>query len=187
MTTQQLIKALQVEGTVAIIPTDTVYGIVARTKDKEAVQKLYNLKNREIKPGTIIATDIEQLVDLGLRRSYLVPFKPYWPNPLTFVIPTSSLELNYLHMGKNSLAVRITNDPFLQKIILKTGPLLSTSANPPGQATAQTIIEAKNYFKNKVDVYYDGGKIGNIKASTIVRIIDDSFEILRQGDYIFKP
>ena len=187
MTIQQLTKTLQVEGTVAVIPTDTVYGLVARVKDREAVQKLYNLKNREMKPGTIITTDIEQLVDLGLRRSYLVPFKPYWPNPLTFVIPISSIELNYLHMGKNSLAVRVTKDPFLQKIIPSTGPLLSTSANLPGQATAKTIIEARKYFGDKVDAYYDGGKIENTKASTIVRIIDDSFEILRQGDYIFKP
>ncbi len=187
MTIQQLIDNLRIKGTVAVIPTDTVYGLVARAQDEEAVQKLYNLKNREMKPGTIIATDIDQLVDLGLRRSYLVPFQPYWPNPLTFVIPTSKLELNYLHMGKNSLAVRVTKDPFLQEIISKTGPLLSTSANLPGQATAKTIIEAKNCFKNKVDVYYDGGTIQNTKASTIVRIIDDSFEIVRQGDYIFKP
>ncbi len=46
-------------GAVGILPTDTVYGLVARATDKEAVSRLYSLKGRDKKPGTIIAGNIE--------------------------------------------------------------------------------------------------------------------------------
>ena len=51
----------------AVIPTDTVYGLVARTEDERAIAKLYSLKPRERQPGTIIAANIEQLHELGFR------------------------------------------------------------------------------------------------------------------------
>src|ERR1700755_2744320 len=83
-------------GAVGVIPTDTVYGIVARAKDEQAVTRLYALKNRENKPGTLIAASVEQLEDLGIKHRYLKAVEQYWPNPLSIVTPTGPI-LNYLH------------------------------------------------------------------------------------------
>src|SRR5665213_2242664 len=90
---------LQRPAAVGVIPTDTVYGIVARAADHEAVARLYKLKKREGKPGTIIAADIDQLVELGIKRRYLKAVEQFWPGALSVNIPSTDPELAYLHLG----------------------------------------------------------------------------------------
>jgi len=175
----QSVEVLQIPGTVAVLPTDTIYGLAARATDKVAVGRLYAFKNREHKPGTVIAADIDQLVALGIPRRYLVPVASYWPNPISIVIP-SVPNLSYLDLGKFSLAVRIPADKAVHELLVKTGPLLTSSANYPGEAPAQTIAEAQKYFADQVDVYVDGGVMTE-PASTIIRVIDDAVEVLREG------
>lgn len=177
---QDIVTKLLTPNSIAVIPTDTVYGVVARAADKAAVERLYKLKHRERKPGTIIAASIEQLEALGLKRRYLKAVEQYWPGPLSVVIPCGP-ELQYLHDGAFSLAVRLPKHKELQKLLEQTGPLLTSSANDPGQPTATTVSEAKNYFHDKVDAYVDGGDLSSNQPSTIIRIIDDAVEVLRQG------
>ena len=139
-------------GGVGVLPTDTLYGLVAKANNADAVSRLYKLKDRENKPGTVIAQNIDQLVELGLKRRYLQAVNKYWPGSVSVVIPTGP-NLPYLHQGKFSLAVRIPNDPNLTKLLSVTGPLLTTSANAPGKPPATNIDEAKQYFGNKVDFW----------------------------------
>lgn len=167
-------------GEVGVIPTDTVYGLVARAKDVEAVKKLYSLKNRDNKPGTIIATDISQLEGLGLKARYLKAVEQYWPNSISVVIPCGA-ELSYLHLEAFGLAVRIPNNKTLNALTNAVGPILTSSANLPGQPPANTVGEAKEYFGDKVDFYTDGGDLSGHQPSTVIRIVDDAIEILREG------
>lgn len=178
-TTDDYVKQLN-DGAVAVIPTDTVYGIVCRAADEAAVMRLYAMKKREKKPGTIIAASIEQLVELGLKARYLKAVETYWPNPITIIIPTG-FDLQYLSQGTGSLAVRIPSDPSTQELLQQTGPLLTSSANQPGQPPASTIKEAQDYFGDEIDFYVDGGDLSNRKPSTIIRMIDDAVEVLREG------
>jgi len=175
---------INLTGNVGIIPTDTVYGVVARCEDHVAVSKLYELKSRESKPGTIIAANLEQLEDLGLKRRYLTAVEQYWPGPISAVIPCANPELAYLHQGKMSLAVRLPADESIQKLLLKTGPILTSSANLPGLPPANSLAEAKKYFGEKVDFYIDGGDLSDRKSSTIIRVLDDAIEVIRQGTVI---
>jgi L-threonylcarbamoyladenylate synthase len=172
---------LQTDGAIAVIPTDTLYGLVARAADQAAVERLYKLKNRDHKPGTLIAADIDQLEELGLKRRYLTVVQQYWPGAISVIIPCADPTLKYLHRGKMSLAVRIPDDKELLELLARTGPLLTSSANQPGEQPANTIAEAKRYFGDKVDSYVDGGDLSDRKPSTIIRIIDDAIEIIRQG------
>lgn len=168
-------------GTVGVIPTDTVYGIVARAADKVAVDRLYKLKNRDKKPGTIIASSIEQVVELGLKRRYLTAVEQFWPGPISIIIPCADPELSYLHQGVMSLAVRIPSDTVLRELLKKTGPLLTSSANQPGEPTATTIKQARATFGTAVDYYINGGDLSGNKASTIIRVVDDAIEVIRDG------
>jgi len=169
-------------GKVGILPTDTLYGLVAKASDEGAVKRLYSLKNREQKPGTLIAGCIEQLVDLGLKRRYLTAVEAYWPGAVSVVIPTGPV-LGYLHQGKYSLAVRIPDNPELKELLQKTGVLVTSSANKPGEPPAKNIIEAKAYFGNDVDFYIDGGELIS-EPSTVIRIVDDAVEVIREGKVI---
>lgn len=173
-------QKLTITGAVGVIPTDTVYGLVARASDEQAVQRLYALKHRENKPGTLIAASTEQCVSLGLKARYLKAVEEYWPGAVSVIIPCGP-ELAYLHQGKYGLAVRIPDHPELLKLLEQTGPLLTSSANHPGEPTADTVDEARAYFGDKVDFYVDGGDLSSHQSSTVIRIVDDAIEILREG------
>ena len=172
-------ELLKLPGSVGVLLTDTIYGLVASAADQEAVARLYALKGREQKPGTVIAADIDQLVSLGIPRRYLTPVSQYWPNPISIVVPTNP-SLSYLDLGKFSLAVRVPTDPTVHEMLINTGPLLTTSANHPTEVPAQNFTQAQQYFGDSVDFYVDSGEVTK-PASTIIRIVDDAVEVLREG------
>jgi len=80
-----------------------------------------------------------------------------------------------------SLAVRIPDNKDLQNLLQQTGPLLTSSANQPAAPPATTIEQAQKYFGKEVDFYIDGGDVSGRQPSTIIRIIDDAIEVIRQG------
>lgn len=179
ITTEEAIVRLQ-QGCVGVMPTDTVYGLVTRAADESAVGRLYGLKNRAHKPGPVIAADIQQLVDLGIKARYLRAVEHLWPNPLSVIIPTGD-HLYYLHRGLDSIPIRIPKDDALRALLTRTGPLVTSSANAPGEPPAENLAEAGHYFGDDVDFYVDGGNLSGRQPSTIIRIVDDAFEVLREG------
>jgi L-threonylcarbamoyladenylate synthase len=175
----KLAEHLHKHGEIAIIPTDTVYGVVARAADPQAVGRLYQLKHREGKPGTLVAATTDQLVELGIKRDHLKMAEALWPRALSIIIPCDQ-NLSYLHQGTNSLAIRIPDDSRLVKLLQQTGPLLTSSANQPGEPPSTTIAEAKVYFGDQVDWYEDGGFV-NREPSTVIKIVNHSIEVIRPG------
>jgi L-threonylcarbamoyladenylate synthase len=159
-------------GAVVVMPTDTVYGLVCCAKSPEAVKKMYKIKHRSGKLGTIVAASVEQLRNMGFDQKELRLAYKHWPDTVSVVLAAPE-SLEYLHMGLNSLAVRIPEPMWLRELLEQTGPLATTSANYPDQPTAATIIEAKAIFGNKVDAYFDGGDISNNKSSSIIIINSD--------------
>jgi len=178
---QKIADYLNQPGSVAVIPTDTLYGLVARAQDVQATTNLYSLKNRENKPGTLIASSIQQLENLGLKHRYLKAVEQFWPGAVSVVIPCADPKLEYLHLSKQSLAVRIPNQQNLLKLLEQTGPLITSSANNPGKPPVSTIAQAKQVFGDKVGMYVDGGDLSQNQPSTVVRVLDDEIEVLRQG------
>ena len=169
---------LLMNGAVGVIPTDTVYGVVCRAADAAAVLRLYGIKGRERKPGTVIAGSIEQLVELGIKYRYLKAVEQFWPNAVSVEIPHG---LGYLHQGTMRQAFRIPKNDALSALLKKTGPLLTSSANHPGEPTANTVHEAEAYFGKAVDFYVDGGDLSGQVPSTILKIVDDAVEVVREG------
>ncbi|MEO8863389.1 MAG: Sua5/YciO/YrdC/YwlC family protein [Candidatus Saccharimonadales bacterium] len=176
----ELISTL-LDGGVGVMPTDTIYGLVCRAADERSVARLYGLKHREIKPGTIIAADVNQLVELGIKKRYLTAVEQFWAYPISVVIPIGH-GLSYLHLGKMSLACRVAAAPKeLISLLSKTGPLLTSSANLPGQPQSNNMDMAQAYFGDSVDFYVDCGDRSGVAASTVIRVVDDAIEILRIG------
>lgn len=174
----QKIVALLGKGAVGVLPTDTLYGLVCRASDDAAVKRLYALKKREAKPGTVIAASLDQLIELGIKARYLKAVRHFWPGSVSIVVP--SHDLAYIHLGKGSIALRIPANESLIKLLQQTGPLLTTSVNYTGQPPANTLSQAQKYF-DKLDFYVRAGDLSARKPSTIIRIVDDAVEILRQG------
>lgn len=171
--------ALLIAGKIGVMPTDTVYGLVARAADETAVKRMYALKRREQKPGTLIAADTDQLRSLGVPDAEIAKVAQYWPNPLSAVLPVQGFD--YLHQGIGSLAMRVVADQATRHLLERTGALMTSSANQPGEPPATTVAEAAGYFGDGVDFYVDGGTIADALPSTIIRPTTDGIDILRQG------
>lgn len=173
----ELIKA----GNVGVMPTDTVYGLVARAADPIAVARMYALKQRDHKPGTVIAASVEQLVALGVPQDHLDRVKKWWPNSLSVETPLDT-NLSYLHQDTGRQGFRVVADEKVRSVLEQTGPLVTSSANHPGKPGSVTVDEAWDYFGDRVDFYVDGGDLSGREPSTIIKINDDdSIEVIREG------
>lgn len=177
--TREETVSILLRGGIGIMPTDTVYGLVARAEDRIAVTRMYELKSRERKPGTLIAADINQLIALGVKQSDIEKVSKWWPNPLSAVLDMSGNE--YLHQGVGDIAMRVVKGPVIKAFLEKTGPLITSSANLPGQPESKDTTQAYNYFGDSVDFYVDGGVIANTVPSTIIRPDIHGITVLRQG------
>ncbi|HET6746671.1 MAG TPA: L-threonylcarbamoyladenylate synthase [Candidatus Saccharimonadales bacterium] len=168
-------------GEVGVMPTDTVYGLVARASDPKAVAKLYALKNRDHKPGTVIAASTDQLLALGVNKHHIDRVKQWWPNPLSVETPLGP-ELNYMHQETGRQGFRVVADEAVRAILEKTGPLVTSSANHPGAPGSTNVDEAWEYFGDRVDFYVDGGDLSNRPPSTIVKLHQNgTIEVIREG------
>lgn len=171
---------------VAIIPTDTLYGIVGNAFNQETVERIYRLRKRDLnKPLIILIKDITDIhkFDIRLKDTDAHVLNKLWPNKISVVLECPSSDFTYLHRGTNSLAFRIPNNEILLHIISKTGPLVAPSANSQGEPPATTIQEARKYFSNNVDSYLDGGILSS-KPSTVVSLRNGEVRIIRKGAVI---
>lgn len=171
-------------GGVIIAPTDTLYGILARAEDKKAVERIYKIKGRDkTKPFIILITDIKDLNKFGVEHSNILQNVGMFPKgkKVSFILLCNSKKFEYLHRGSKSLAFRIVSkrNKSLYSLIQKTGPLVAPSANPQGLDPAKTIVQAKKYFGDKIDLYINAGT-RNAKPSTIISLTEGRPKILRK-------
>lgn len=174
---KKVIEALESDK-IVVLPTDTVYGVCVKASGHRSVAALYALKNRKAKPGTVIASSIDQIVELGVKRRYLTAVQQFWPGQVSIEIPNS---VDYLNQKTGRQAFRVVKDPKLIQLLEVTGPLLTSSCNLPGEEPANNIEEAIKYFGDKISIYVDGGDLSGRLPSTLIRVIDDAVEVVREG------
>ncbi|MFZ4500402.1 MAG: L-threonylcarbamoyladenylate synthase [Minisyncoccia bacterium] len=180
-----LAKVLK-EEKIAIIATDTLYGIVGRALCESVVSRIYEVKGRdENKPFIILIPTIEALKEFGINLSIAEKEKieTLWPGPVTIILhlPTETqVQFSYLHRGTNTLAFRMPDNSELIELLKETGPLVAPSANPQGEPPAKTIDEAQAYFGDSVDHYEDAGVVEG-EPSTIISFQNGEMTVIRQG------
>lgn len=174
------------EGGIGVIPTDTIYGIVGSALNPETVEKIYQLRKRNLdKPFIVLISGLDDLEKFGVQltqkqKDFLIK---YWPNPLSVILPVTDEKFKYLHRGTNTLAFRMPKDFELLELLKEVGPLVAPSANIEGEKSAETIDEAQKYFGNEVDFYVDAGKLKS-EPSTLISLTDDGlYKVLRIGSY----
>ncbi len=170
-------------GRIAVIPTDTIYGIVGSALRPETVEKIYRLRKRNrTKPMIILIGELKQLSLFGIKLDLETKKKLdcFWPGKTSIILPCPSAKFRYLHRGKRTLAFRLPALKSLSKFLQKTGPLVAPSANIEGMPPAQNIDEAKKYFGDKVDFYVDQGRRQG-KPSALIDLSGKTIKVLRPG------
>ncbi|MDO8620165.1 MAG: L-threonylcarbamoyladenylate synthase [bacterium] len=185
MPSRHLISVLK-KGGLAVIPTDTLYGIVSSAWNKKAVARLCLLRRKTSgKPFIILIRNSEQLREFGVHPTFSEEkvLEKVWPGKVSVVFPCKRKDLAHLHLGTNSLAFRVPHSRKLLALLQKTGPLLAPSANPEGALPATTIAEAKKYFGDEVDWYESAGRKMTGKPSTLISFENERMKVLREGAF----
>jgi len=169
-------------GGVALLPTDTVYGLMASPLHPAAVARIFALKNRpNDKNLPILVADSTQIAALGVkldRRTKALLASRFTPGALSMVLPLSEAP-SWLE-GRKEIALRIPNDAALRQILKSTGPLLATSANASGRETPADVPNILAQLSGAPDIVVDDGP-RQCQPSTLINCQTSPFTVLRRG------
>ncbi|MFL2697015.1 MAG: L-threonylcarbamoyladenylate synthase [Acidimicrobiales bacterium] len=177
------IKRTLSSGGVAVLPTDTVYGIFSLPTEKAAIERIYTLKMRpESMPLPLLISGTEQLpkVSSFQNQDLWALVGAFWPGPLTAILPNPSPSMSLIASEQNTIAVRCPDNDLVRRIANDLGPLAATSANIHGEDTPENATEIAAMLPN-VDLIIDGGPLKDGLASTLVDLTQPVPQIIREG------
>lgn len=174
------------DGGVAVIPTDTVYGLAASVFQPDALARVYKVKERspEARVPILIATAADlPVLTREVPRSAWKLIDRFWPGPLTLVLPARSSLPRTLTRGGDTVAVRVPAARSCLRLLESIGEsLVGTSANISGQPPATTAAEALSALGDRVDlILEDDDAIRGRLPSTVVEIAASAAIIHRVG------
>jgi L-threonylcarbamoyladenylate synthase len=172
------------KGDLAVIPTDTVYGLAADAFSPPAVTGLLAAKgrDRQIPPPVLVGTvraATALVEDLNAFGKDLID--EFWPGGLTLVMRANRGLIWDLGDTKGTVAVRMPLHEIALELLKETGPLAVSSANRSGAPPATTAAEAEAQLGEAVAVYLDGGPCSGDVPSTIVDLTGVVPKLLRRG------
>ncbi|MGH7809071.1 MAG: L-threonylcarbamoyladenylate synthase [Candidatus Binatia bacterium] len=180
----QAIAALG-RGDVIVFPTETLYGLGADALNCAAVDKVFQLKGRDLRnPIPVLVSDLLMLDVLVAEISPLAKqlMACFWPGPLTLVLPARGDIPRPLVNTSGGVGVRISSHPLARKLVDMLGrPITATSANPSGQPAARTAAQARAYFSGAVEIFVDGGELTSPSPSTVAEVVGEKVAVIRHG------
>ena len=174
------------KGGLILYPTDTIWGIGCDATNRDAVKKVYELKQREDNKAMLILLDSANNLDRYVRD---VPEIAYdlievAVKPLTIIYDNGYNLAENLLSENQSVGIRITGEAFSQALCRKfRRPIVSTSANISGQPSAAIFKEISPEIINGVDYVVNYRRNDNNKqqASSIIKLgADASIKIIRK-------
>ena len=134
------LKILQQQGTL-LYPTDTIWGIGCDARSDKAVEKIYQLKQRDDSKALIcLVNSLDMLQEfVGEVAPQLLPHLND-VRPTTVIYPQVKGVSKRLIAADGSIGIRIVKDPFCAALIdALNAPLVSTSANISGEASPRNF------------------------------------------------
>lgn len=179
---RQVVGCLQ-QGGVIIYPTDTTYGIGCDIFNRKGVKKIFQIKKRDSrKPFSFICSDLAEISNYAQVSNFAFKImKRHLPGAYTFVLDATKIVPDSLSTKQKTVGVRIPDNAICQAIVRELGhPLVTTSANVSGQVTPQDPRDIDEQMGRLVDFVIDGG-ISMDEASTVISLVNDQIEVIRQG------
>ena len=178
-------KAVEVlkNGGVIIYPTDTVYGIGCDIFNKEALERIFSIKNdSSTKLLSFVCANLKDIAKYAKVSDYAYKsMRHLLPGPYTFILPAAKLVPKKLWSKRKTVGIRVPNHSVTIKLVEELGnPIISTSTtNRKGQVLLDPF-EIKNIFNSQVDLMLASGNPPGI-LSSIVDLSMDLPEVVRQG------
>jgi tRNA threonylcarbamoyl adenosine modification protein (Sua5/YciO/YrdC/YwlC family) len=172
-------------GRVVGIPTDTFYGLCADPFNLAAVERVFQIKGRpETRALPILVNSIEQAIALvrDVPDAFLILANKFWPGALTLVVEATHRLPLKVTGNSGRVALRWADSRIATALIEAVGgPVTGTSANLSGHPSCTSATETLQQLGDRIPLILDAGETGGVLASTIVRIDDDQWSIVREG------
>ncbi|KAA8711883.1 threonylcarbamoyl-AMP synthase [Lactococcus garvieae subsp. garvieae] len=182
MTVEKAIAALKA-GELAVLPTETVYGIFADATNEAAVQKLYAVKGRPVEKAlNMNVADYDTILKYSVHQpAYLEKLvQTFLPGPLTIILEASPEVPEWIHVGKTTVGFRMPSIPATQEVIKALGVLVGPSANLTGSPSPRFYDDLTSAILDKAAVALQDDSVYGLDT-TILDLSGEMPKILRQG------
>lgn len=178
------------QGALVIYPTDSCYALGCKLGDKEALDRMRRIRQVDNHHNfTLVCRDLSELgvysfVDNATYRL----LRAYTPGPFTFILKASREVPRRMQAPKRkTIGLRIPDHPIALEMLEQLGqPIMSSTLIMPGDDMPMSEpLEIRERLEHLVDLVIDGGPVG-IEPTTVVDMVDGSFEVLRQGKGQFE-
>jgi L-threonylcarbamoyladenylate synthase len=172
-------------GGLVVIPTDTVYGLVCDSRQRQAVEQVYRVKGRRRDlPLVLLLRDTSQVADYieDVPEDAVRAMQEFWPGPLTIVLRDKGEATAAVRAGGDTVGLRLPAHMVPRLVAEAVGaPLASTSANRSTQPPAITAQQALDHLDGHVNLVVDGGPAPLSQESTVVSFLGGPARVLREG------
>jgi L-threonylcarbamoyladenylate synthase len=172
-------------GRLAIVPTDTVYGLASSAYSEGPARRLYRAKGRdEIQPTALVVADVDMLLECipELRGRAALIARALLPGPLTLILPNPARRFRWLSGARSeAIGVRVPAlEGIAQDLLSRLGAIVATSANLPGGPDPATIDAVPEQIRAAADAIVDAGPLPG-KPSTVIDFTGAEPIVLREG------
>lgn len=175
-------KVLEDGGLIAY-PTDTYYGIGCDLLSRKAIDRLYGVKGRDRKkPLAFLCPDLSDVSKYAIVSKFAYrTMKQLTPGPFTFVLTATKLVPDMMQSKQREVGIRVPQAPLMLAIASRLGrPIVTTSATDQEGTVLIDAKDIKEHLGTRLDLILDGGVQPN-EPSTVVSLINDQIEVMRQG------
>ena len=175
------------KGSLALFPTDTLPAISSCPK---YAKKIWTIKKRPLtKPLILMGGCLEDLFEFvkpcaiedGLKMA-----QKYWPGALTIILPTIGNVSNYLNCNSTSIGFRVPALRLVRDLLIKSGPLATTSANISGKSPVKDAIEASIQFPGIPILGPVPWPESSGMASTVIEWNEGKWNLIRAGSVVIN-
>jgi tRNA threonylcarbamoyl adenosine modification protein (Sua5/YciO/YrdC/YwlC family) len=173
-------------GGIIVYPTDTLYGLGVDINNKQAMDRLYYLKGRNVgKPVSILVNDLEQIEKI-IGKLYKIEYtaaKLFFPGKMTLIFKSKD-KLTVPRMSHlKKLGFRIPDTKITNMLIKCVGsPISTTSVNISSKKNVKNIEDILSIFGDKIDLILDIGLLDSLKGSSVLDLTTEPPTLLRKGE-----
>jgi L-threonylcarbamoyladenylate synthase len=168
MSVDEAVAAVR-SGRAIVYPTETVYGLGADATDGDAVEGVFDLKDRPREnPLSLAVPDVDAALDHTRPTDRAVRFmRRFLPGPVTVVVERNPVLPDALTAGRDRVGVRVPDHRIARTLLARTPPLTATSANRSGSPSVVRVADLDDRVREGVAVVLDGGETPGTESTVV--------------------
>ncbi|HEM5070782.1 TPA: threonylcarbamoyl-AMP synthase [Streptococcus suis] len=181
--TMDKLRTILENGGAVVLPTETVYGLFAQALNEDAVNRVYQLKQRpRDKAMNLNVSNLNDIYFFSQNTPFFLEklYNRFMPGPLTIILKANENVPFWVNSGLDTVGFRLPNHEQTLRLVSETGPLIGPSANISGNESGKKFSDIQAQFSVDLPGIEDDQALTGID-STILDLSGQKARILRQG------